>query len=391
MLENIEDESVAVSTTTQSVSSKFEISLKKRDFVRSLSHVQSVVERKNIIPILSHALISARKGQIELTATDMDIVISEKIPANIISEGEITVSAGMIYEIARKLDDDKEVLIKFDSTKSVASIYSGNCKFHLSTLSVKDFPKLDDLNYKCSFKIGVASFKLLLDQCKFAISADETRYNLNGIYMQHHDSCIRLVATDGHRLSVASSPVIEGLQEFTSVIIPKKTVLEIRKIIDEAEGDINISISDNKVKFYNNNFSLTSKLIDAKFPNYENLIPQNNDIVLEMSSKNFSVAVDRVSTITNEKFRGIELVVDGNVLAISSNSEIGGTAKEEIEIQNNHSSKLEVGFNARYVLEVMTVIKGEDVLLSFKDPFAPAIIKEKGNKNFQYIIMPMRV
>ena len=371
--------------------SKFEVSLKKKDFVRALSHVQSVVEKRNIIPILSNALFIAKQNQLEVIATDMDIVISEKISANIVSEGDITVSAGMIYEIIRKLDDDKEILLDFNNTKSVVGIYSGNCKFHLSTLPVKDFPKLDDLNYDSHLKIRADLFKLLLDQCKFAISNEETRYNLNGIYMQYCDSSIKLVATDGHRLSIATSTKIEGLQKFSPVIIPKKAVIEIRKIIDEVEGDINISISDNKVRFSNNNFALTSKLIDAKFPSYEALIPQNNEIILDISKKNFNVAVDRVSTITNEKFRGVRFVAEGNKLSISSSSETGGIAKEEIAIQNSHRDKFEIGFNARYILDVMSVIKGEDIQLTFKDPFAPAILQEKDNSNFQYIIMPMRV
>jgi len=369
----------------------FSISISKGNFSVALSHVQSVVERRNIVPILSNILIETQSSGIKITATDMDIVVSETIAASIKKHGSITVDAHMLYDIVRKLDDESDIEIDFSDEKSKINIVSKNCSFSLSVLSPKDFPKLDDEIYEGTFSIDSSEFKSLIDQCKFAVSSEETRYNLNGVYMHYQDKHLRMVATDGHRLCCADSSAELSVNEFEGIIIPKKSVIEIRKIIDSIDGEIKISISDNKIKINNDAFVFVSKLIGAKFPDYQNLMPESNDISIEVSAKDFSKAVDRVSTITNEKFKGIKFSLVGDKFSISSKNDDGSFAIETLRVITNSEKEFEVGFNARYVSDVMSVVKGDKVLFKFKDNFSPALLCDISNKRFQYIIMPMRV
>ena len=368
----------------------FEVSITKKDLVRALSHTQSASAKMNTPTILAHVLVSTTNDCIEFITTDIDIVLSERVPAQIIAPGTITMDAATTYEIARKLDDKANVLLKFDSQKSVIAISSGSCIFHLQTLSPSEFPKLDDLTYNSFFKIGVSELRSLIDKCKFAISNDSHRYNMNGIFMRCHDSVIKFVASDGHRVSIACSSLKTDLQDFEGVIIPQKTILEIRKILEDASGDIEIHLAHNKIKFSNNNFNLTSRLTAAQFPDYENFIPKNYDIQIEILKIPFSMAMSRISSITNEKFRGVKLVLEGNYLLISAHNDNVGFAFEKIEVQNPTQSKIEMGFNAKYITEVLDVMKCEKIRFCFKDPFSPATITEPSALNFLYVIMPMR-
>lgn len=369
---------------------KIAIVINKKDFLKSLIHMQSVVEKRNIISILSHVMIIAKNNELQLTATDMDIVVSERIAATVHTECEFTVDAVTICDIVKKLDDKDEIKIAFEANSSQIGIYSGQCSFVLSVLPTKDFPKLDDMSYDSSFKINGCDLKSILDKCKFVIPSEKVRYNLNGIYMHRVDNMLVFVATDGHRLNFAQSTDISELGDFSGVIIPKKTVIEITNLLDDVNSEILISISANKIKFNNENLCLTSKLVDAKFPDYDRFIPKDNHITLELNRTSFDKSIDRVSSILNEKFRGIKITLEGTSLTITSNSENGGYAKEEMQISGSFD-KFEIGFNFKYILEILNSIGEDSIELSLKDPFSPAMITGKGNYDFKYIIMPMRV
>lgn len=372
------------------VTEDFSITVNKSGFASALSHVQSIVERRNIVPILSNVLIEASEGKVKLTATDMDIIVSEKIEASVAKPGAITVDAHMLYDIVRKLEDGLDIKIDFDSAKKKVNLVSSNSKFSLSVLSASDFPKLDDEIYSGEFNVQSEELRSLIDQCKFAISAEETRYNLNGVFMHFFEGHLRMVATDGHRLSCADGSKFASIEGFEGIIIPKKSALEIRKVVDSIEGEVKVSVSENKVKISNSNFIFVTKLIGAKFPDYQNLMPEDNNITLKIPAKEFSKAVDRVSTITNEKFKGIKFELKGNEFHISSKNDDGSFATEKLSVESGEH-EFEVGFNARYISDVMGVIKGEEVILKFKDNFSPAVMLDVANDKFQYIIMPMRV
>jgi DNA polymerase III subunit beta len=372
------------------ISEDFSIRVNKSGFASVLSHVQSIVERRNIVPVLSNVLIEASGGKLKLTATDMDIIVSEKIEATVTKSGAITVDAHMLYDIVRKLEDGLDIKIDFDSAKKKVNLLSSNSKFSLSVLSASDFPKLDDDIYGGEFNVQSKELRSLIDQCKFAISAEETRYNLNGVFMHFFEGHFRMVATDGHRLSCADGSESASVEGFEGIIIPKKSILEIRKIIDSTEGEVKVSVSENKVKISNGNFVFVTKLIGAKFPDYQNLMPEDNHITLKIPTKEFSKAVDRVSTITNEKFKGIKFELSGSEFHISSKNNDGSFATEKISVESGEH-KFEIGFNARYISDVMGAIKGEEIILKFKDNFSPAVMLDVANDKFQYIIMPMRV
>jgi len=369
----------------------FSVNLNKVDFAVALSHVQAVVEKRNVLPILSNVLIETFDNKVKITATDMDIVVSEVVNASINKSGAITVDARMLYDIVRKLDDSSDVRIDFDQTKSRIAIISKNCSFSLSVLSASEFPKLDDEKYDHHFSIQAHELQRIIDECKFAISSEETRYNLNGIYMHVLNGRLRMVATDGHRLCCSDSVGGFDLPDFEGVIIPRKSIIEVGKIIDSLGGNIEVALSQNKVKFGNDSFVFVSKLISARFPDYLNLMPDDNQITIQISTKDFAKAVDRISVVTNEKFRGIKFELEDSRFVVSSRNDDGSFAKETLLIDCDKNLKFEIGFNARYIADVMSVIRGDKICLKFKDNFSPAVIVDMSNGNFQYIIMPMRV
>lgn len=371
--------------------SKFHVKVSKSEFVKSLSHVQNVVERRNIIPILSNVLLNAVDGSLTVTATDMDIIFSEKVNVDVVGSGSVTVSAHLLYEIIRKLDDNSNAeLVQKDN--NLIEIISSSCSFSLNTLPAKDFPKIEDDGYIAHYAIPVDDLKESIDKVRFSISSEETRYNLNGVFCHsENESTFRFVSTDGHRLSINNIENIKNLRDFEGVIIPRKAISELRKVIDEVQNSVRIDLSENKIKFESDNFVLITKLIDAKFPTYKSLIPSDNNLSISIKRESFIKAIDRVSTINNEKFRGIKLAFSGDTLILTSSGDAGGIAKESVKLDSKVNEEFEIGFNAKYLLEIMSILKGDKIVCEFKDSFSPVVIGEEGNNSYQHILMPMRV
>ncbi len=375
---------------TRDTNSGLAIKIEKSTLIKSLSRVCSIVERRNVIPILSNVLLEAKDGKLTLCSTDMDIVVYDSVEANVSEEGSLTVGAHVLYDIIRKLNDNFAVELKFVTTSSALNIISGKSSFMLPTLPSVDFPKLQDDGYDCQLSLPAKELKKMIDKCKFSIAHEETRYNLNGAYLEYDDGGIRLVSTDGHRLCLVKGN-IKDVNKFKGILIPRKTVFEARKIIDECQDSIQIIFSESRIKILGAGFCVISKLIDAAFPDYNALIPQGNDLKISLDATEFLRAVDRVATVTNDKFKGIKFVIHNNNLLMSASSDTVGGAKEEIVANSNADKKIEIGFNSRYILDVMSVIKGDTVTCLFKDPFAPVIIEDESDKSFQYVVMPMRV
>jgi len=367
------------------------LEIDKKVLSTALSHLQSVIERKNIIPILSNALLVMQNGQLCVSATDMDILVSETILTSASQDFSITVNAHLFYEIVRKFDGQHKIKLSFtDGSDKYINLSCGNSSFDLPTLPADEFPKLDDLKYTSKFKISSRELKKMIDECKFAMANEEIRYNLSGIYLHPYEASVRFVATDGHRLSMSQSDEVPSLENFAGIIIPRKTILELRKIIDESAEDIEFCFSENKILFAGKHFSLFSKLIDAEFPEYETLIPISNDIKIQTTTAEFSSAIDRVATITNEKFKGIKFILDATSLCITATDDIGNKAEEILMVKTEYTGRLELCFNYRYILDVMSAIKNDKVICSFKDPFSSVSIEDPSNKNFKCVIMPRR-
>ncbi|MCE3232319.1 MAG: polymerase subunit beta [Rickettsiaceae bacterium] len=321
----------------------------------------------------------------------MDIAITEKLPADITEEGALTVPAHTLYEIVRKLPDGSQVVLQGNAeTGGKLEIKAGACNFSLSCLPITEFPVMDKGDMDSEFSLKPAELIALIDKTKFAISTEETRYYLNGIYFHAKEDKLCSVATDGHRLAKIEIDLPEGANGMPGVIIPRKTVGELRKLIDEAEEDVQISLSENKISFVCGEAVLLSKLIDGTFPDYEKVIPSGNNRVMEIDAAAFTKAVDRVSTISFEKTKAIKLAVTSGKLTLSAVNEENGSATEEVDVTYS-SGPVEVGFNSRYVMDMMAGIEGETAEFVFADGAAPVLVKDNADASALYVIMPMRI
>jgi len=362
--------------------------------LKVLTHIQSVVERRNTIPILSNVKFDAPDGNLTLNATDMDLDIVETVPADVESQGSTTAPAHTLFDIVRRLPEGSQV--ELDSTGDDGSLVlrAGRSRFTLSCLPTEDFPVLSGGELSHQFNLSAANLRALIDRTRFAISLEETRYYLNGIYLHAADSdgtpVLRAVATDGHRLASIEVPQPEGSQNIPGVIVPRKTVAELRKLLEETSDDVSIAMSDTKIRFAFDDALLTSKLIDGTFPDYNRVIPTENDKVLEVDTKVFSDAVGRVSAISTEKSRAIKLALTADNLTLSANSADNGSAIEELSV-NYRAEDIEIGFNSRYLQDIAQQIDGISARFTLADAASPTLVQDTNDESALYVLMPMRV
>jgi DNA polymerase III subunit beta len=370
------------------------LTIERAALLRSLNHVQSVVERRNTIPILANVLLQSSDGGVKLTATDMDISIVETVPSQVATAGDTTAPAHTLYDIVRKLPEGAQVELDSNSEDGRLVLQSGRSRFVLASLPTADFPAMSDGNLPHRFVISAASLRALIDRTRFAISTEETRYYLNGIYMHATESngtpVLRAVATDGHRLARVESPMPEGAAGMPGIIVPRKTVNELRKLIDECEGDVEVSLSETKIRFSFDGTVLSSKLIDGTFPDYEKVIPVGNDKLLEVDCHQLAAAVDRVATISTERSRSVKLIIAPSSLILSASSPEAGSATEELEVSYDKEA-LEIGFNSRYLLDIAQQVEGETVQVLLADGASPTIVRDTADESALYVLMPMRV
>ncbi len=365
----------------------------RSNLLRSLGHVQSVVEKRNTIPILSNVMLKAEKGALSLAATDMDLEINESVSASVGANGATTVPVHTFHDIVRKLPDGSQIEVELDAAGTSMTIKAGRSEFRLSCLPVSDFPEIGSGELPVTFALPAAELRALIDRTRFAMSTEETRFYLNGIYLHATESdgveVLRAVATDGHRLARFQMPLPEGAEGMPGVIAPRKAVTELRKLIDEAADTVQVSLSEGKIRFSFDHVVLTSKLIDGTFPNYENVIPKDNDKVVEVDPQAFSGAIDRVSTISDGKSRAVQITMQGRTMIVSANSPESGSATEELEIVSN--AEMEMRFNARYLLDVTSQIEGDGCQILLGDPGKSAILQDTSDLSALYLVMPLRV
>jgi DNA polymerase III subunit beta len=378
------------------------LTIERGALLKALGHVQSVVERRNTIPILSNVLLRADSGAgggvLALSATDMDLEIVEQVPSRIERPGRTTAPAHTLYDIVRKLREGAQIEIDASGERSVMVLRSGRSTFTLACLPSEDYPVMASGDLAYNFTLTAAELRSLVDRTRFAISTEETRYYLNGIYLHTTKNdevpVIRAVATDGHRLARVEMVMPEGAAGMPGIIVPRKTVIELRKLVDESEDEIQVSLSETKIRFATGEAALTSKLIDGTFPDYDRVIPSNNDKILEVKCKEFAEAVDRVSTISTEKSRAVKLAIvpgaNGGSLAVSATSPENGTAVEEIDA-TYLAEPIEIGFNSRYLLDITAQIDGEGAQFAMSDSASPTIVRDRADPSALYVLMPMRV
>jgi len=374
------------------------ITIERGALLKALNHVQSVVERRNTIPILANVLLSADDGQLSLTATDLDIEIVEGVPADVASGGGTTAPAHTMYDIVRKLPDGAQVEVNHDTESGKVTVVAGRSRFALQSLPREDFPAAAAGDLPYSFEISTKDLFRLVEKTRFAISTEETRYYLNGIYLHTVDGKLRAVATDGHRLARVDMPMPSGADGMPGIIVPRKTVTELLKLLDvgdksakeEDDKIVKIAVSDTKIRFDLDGVTLTSKLIDGTFPDYGRVIPSENDKSMEVDGKLFASAVDRVSTISTERSRAVKLDLDDGKVTLAVNNPDSGSATEELGVDYKGDA-LEIGFNARYLLDITQQLDGPTAHFELSDAGSPTVVRDTDDAEALYVLMPMRV
>jgi DNA polymerase-3 subunit beta len=370
------------------------VTVERAELLRSLSHVHRVVERRNTIPILANVLIRAERSKLAFKATDLDLEVIETVAAEVSPGGVTTVPAHMFYEIVRKLPEGTQVVLEASGDRAVLTVRAGRSRFTLQTLPEADFPDIaaGDMTHK--FTLGAADLKRLIEKTQFAISTEETRYYLNGIYLHVAGTApnlmLRAVATDGHRLAQVELAAPAGAEGMPGVIVPRKTVNEMQRLIEDVNAEIAVELSTSKIRFTLGNVVLTSKLIDGTFPDYGRVIPVGNDKLLEVEKKEFEQAVDRVSTIASERGRAVKLSLTGGRLVLSVTNPDSGSANEELDVVYD-ADPIDIGFNSRYLLDIAAQIEGDTAVLKLADPGSPTLVQDKDSKGALYVLMPMRV
>lgn len=372
------------------------LTIERSDLLNALSHVQNVVERRNTIPILSNVLMEAKGGELTLVATDLDIEAVDSADAKINSDGAITAPAGTLFDVVRKLPAGADIELELNPDNRRLSIRSGRSQFELPTLPATDFQTMTGDDSAVTFQVDAADLRRLIDKTRFAISTEETRYYLNGVYLHVTDGdkgkkkVLRAVATDGHRLALADAEAPKGSDGLDGVIVPRKAIGEVRRLIDAVDGDVTVSVSETKIVFQAGRAVLTSKLIDGSFPDYQRVIPKGNEKRLVIDNKAFEAAVDRVSTVSAERSRSVKLSLSDGKVTLAVNSAETGHGHEEIECDYSNDA-MEIGFNAKYLLDVTAQIEAEDCEFMLNDPSSPALILDPGDLAARYVLMPLRV
>lgn len=369
-------------------------SVERNVLLKAMSQAQSIVERRNAIPILSNVLLTASSEGLSVRATDGDIDILESVKAEVSQEGGTTASAHYLHDVVRKLPQGSLVQLSDDGAEGRLEVKAGRSQFRLFTLPREDFPQFDDSEYPCTFSIAGKALKALFDKSKFAISTEETRYYLNGVNMHSAESdgekVFRCVATDGHKLARVDAPLPSGADGMPNVIVPRKTVLELLRLLEGLDGDIEVSVSDSKVRFKTEDVTLVSKLVDGTFPDYQHVIPTDNKLRMEVDAREFMVAVDRMATLASERSNALKFAIEDDRMEISVNSQEGGAGQEELAVTYK-DTKLEVGFNAKYLLEIAALVEKGNAIMLLSSTNGPTLVRAEDDESAVYVVMPMRV
>ncbi|HEX5775437.1 MAG TPA: DNA polymerase III subunit beta [Caulobacteraceae bacterium] len=370
------------------------LTIERAALLKALGHVQSVVERRNTIPILSNVLLSANRDRVSFSATDLDMEIVDDGTAQVDVPGQITAPAHTLYEIVRKLPEGADVSLSFSGDDPRLVVQAGRSRFNLPVLPAGDFPVMSNDGLSGPIACDTNDLVRLIDKTRFAISTEETRYYLTGLYLhtvvENGAPLLRAVATDGHRLALAEMPAPEGAAGAPGVIVPRKTVNEARRLLEDAGESVDLQLSPAKVRFEFNGAALTSKVIDGSFPDYVRVIPRDNAKVMTVDNALFAQAVDRVATISAEKSRSVKLAIEPGKVVLTVRNMEAGQAVEEIEVDYDGDA-FEIGFNARYLLDVTGQIGGETAEFRFADPASPTLVLDPTDAGVKYVLMPLRV
>jgi len=370
-----------------------EFTINRDIFLKSLSHAYGIIEKKTTLPILSNVLIDAKNSKIRITATDLDIIYSEEIVLNELkNEGSTTTSASILYDILRKLEPNSKIQLSLQNANKL-NLVSGNSKFNLLCIPPDNFPLSDEDIKQKSFEVSSQQMLKLLNKTKISISNDETRHYLNGIYLHktniENTSFLSGVATDSHRLSSSSLEISQDT-DFESIILPKKTIFQLISLLEQNTDKIRISNNKSKIKFEVENGVLISKVIDGRFPNYNQVVPRNNNKVLQVKLNEFKNSIERVIAVSSDRKEGLKMILSKDFLQLSVNNPNSGEGIENINVKYN-SDNMSISFNSRYLIDIASQIENAVVIINLKDPGSPVLIKDLSDKNSFHVVMPMKI
>ncbi len=368
---------------------KFNIN--QKELQEALGYCQGVIEKRSTLQILSNILLDASNSKLIVTATDLDLIFIHRINnIEILEEGKTTTTSSTIFDIVRKFSSDKKINISLNNNSKL-KIESENSIFNLNCIDPSEYPLTDENFDENEFIINSKQFLKLLNKCKFSVSNDETRHYLSGIYFHQTEFedkvYLTAVATDSHRMSISKIRLKEKIK-FDPIILPKKTIFQLCSLLENYDGDIKISNLKSKIKFELTNSILISKLIDGKFPNYIQVIPKNNKKKLETNLKLFLGSIDRVASVSLDKKDGVKFKLTQDTLSLSVNNTNSGDGNETLNVKFAHD--LEISFNSRYLIDVASQLDGEKIEVFFSDTGSPALIKDPGDFDSIYVVMPMK-
>ena len=363
----------------------------QQDLQQALSYCQGVIEKRSTLPILSNILLDVKNSQLTITATDLDLIFIHRVNnIEVLEEGKTTTVSSTIYDIVRKLSSGKKINLTLNDVSKL-HLESEKSIFNLNCMNASEFPLTDEDFNQNQFSIKSKHLLKLLNKCKFSISNDETRHYLSGIYFHQTEvddkNYLTAAATDSHRMSISKIRLDQKI-DFDPLILPKKTIFQLCSLLDTYDGEVKISNIKSKIKFELDNSVLISKLIDGKFPNYIQVIPKNNQKKLEINLKLFLDSVDRVASVSLDKKDGVKFNLTKDALSLSVNNTNSGDGEETLSAKFDHD--LEISFNSRYLIDVASQLDGEKIELYFNDTASPALIKDPGDIDSIFVVMPMK-
>ncbi|HEV8694344.1 MAG TPA: DNA polymerase III subunit beta [Lysobacter sp.] len=363
-------------------------SLQREVFLKPLAQVVNVVERRQTLPVLANLLVQVKSGQLSLTGTDLEVEMVSRVAVDDAQDGETTIPARKLFEIVRALPDGSKVTVSQSAEK--ITVQAGRSRFTLSSLPANDFPSIDEVEATERVRVSEAGLKELIERTAFAMAQQDVRYYLNGLLFDLRENSLRCVATDGHRLALCESPLDGGANTKRQIIVPRKGVTELQRLLEGGDRELELEMGRSHLRVKRDDVTFTSKLIDGRFPDYEAVIPIGADKEVRIDREVLRASLQRAAILSNEKYRGVRIEVSPGQLKISAHNPEQEEAQEEVEA-DTRVADLAVGFNVNYLLDALTALRDENVILALRDANSSALVREAGNERCRHVVMPLRL
>jgi len=362
--------------------------LQREAFLKPLAQVVNVVERRQTLPVLANFLVQVKDGQLSLTGTDLEVEMVSRITVDEAQDGETTIPARKLFEIIRALPDGSRITVSQSGDK--ITVQAGRSRFTLATLPANDFPSVDEVEATERVAIGEATLKELIERTAFAMAQQDVRYYLNGLLFDLRGDALRTVATDGHRLALCETELAKPSGSKRQIIVPRKGVTELQRLLESGDREIELEVGRSHVRVKRDDVTFTSKLIDGRFPDYEAVIPIGADREVQVDREALRASLQRAAILSNEKYRGIRVEVSPGNLKISAHNPEQEEAQEEIEA-DTQVSDLAIGFNVNYLLDALSALRDENVVIQLRDSNSSALVRESSNARSRHVVMPLRL